>query len=77
MYKRKFHRAVITDERTRISLARSFGPSLDAIVGPSPRLVDGENHPPRYLPMKFGEYLELQTKLGKERKDVFDQVRLM
>ncbi|KVH88355.1 Non-heme dioxygenase N-terminal domain-containing protein, partial [Cynara cardunculus var. scolymus] len=75
-YKSKLHRTVVKDERKRITLVNPNGPSLDTIVGPSSRLVDGENNLPGYLPMKYSEYLELQTKLTMAGKHAFDKVRL-
>ncbi|XP_071742110.1 2-oxoglutarate-dependent dioxygenase 19-like [Rutidosis leptorrhynchoides] len=75
LYKRKFHRVIMKDERTRISLVRSFGPSVETIVRPSSRLVD-ENHPPGYLPKKFGEYVEDMIKFAMKGKDVFEELRV-
>ncbi|GKE19272.1 DMR6-like oxygenase 2-like protein [Tanacetum coccineum] len=40
VYKSKLHRAVVKDECKRITLVNTNGPSLDTVVGPSPRLVD-------------------------------------
>ncbi|KAI3524162.1 hypothetical protein L1887_02814 [Cichorium endivia] len=74
-YKSKLHRTVVKDERTRITLVNPNGPSLDTIIGPSPRLLNDEN-PPHYLPMKYSEYLELQTKLIMAGKHAFDKIRL-
>ncbi|KAI3790504.1 hypothetical protein L2E82_03595 [Cichorium intybus] len=74
-YKSKLHRTVVKDERTRITLVNPNGPSLDTIIGPSPRLLNDEN-PPHYLPMKYSEYLELQTKLIMAGKHAFDKIQL-
>ncbi|MFS7981571.1 putative flavanone 3-dioxygenase [Helianthus anomalus] len=73
-YKSKLHRTVVTDERKRITLVNPNGPSLDTIVGPSSRLVDGEKRLPRYHPMKFSEYLECQTKLITAGKNALDEI---
>ncbi|KAI3803162.1 hypothetical protein L1987_31311 [Smallanthus sonchifolius] len=75
-YKGKLHRTVMKDERKRITLVNTNGPSLDTIVGPSTRLVDGENRPPRFLPMKYSEYLECQTRLVTAGKHPFDEIRI-
>ncbi|KAI3715277.1 hypothetical protein L6452_22252 [Arctium lappa] len=75
-YKSKLHRTVVKDERKRITLVNPNGPSLDTVVGPSSRLVDGGNCLPGYLPMKYSEYLEMQTKLTMAGKHAFDIVRL-
>ncbi|PWA58886.1 oxoglutarate/iron-dependent dioxygenase [Artemisia annua] len=76
VYKSKLHRAVVKDECKRITLVNTNGPSLDTVVGPSPRLVDEQDRPAGYLPMKYGEYLELQTKLTTAGKHAFDIVRI-
>ncbi|KAK9078904.1 hypothetical protein SSX86_002963 [Deinandra increscens subsp. villosa] len=75
-YKSKLHRTVVKDGRKRITLVNPNGPSLDTIVGPSSRLVDGENRLPRYLPMKYRDYLECQTKLITAGKHAFDMIRI-
>ncbi|KAI3803163.1 hypothetical protein L1987_31312 [Smallanthus sonchifolius] len=75
-YKSKLHRSVVKDARKRITLVNLNGPSLDTIVGPSSRLVDGENRPPRYLPMKYSEYLECQVRLITAGKSPFDEIRI-
>lgn len=64
------------DERKRIKLVNPDGPSLDTIVGPSSRLVDGENCLPRYHAMKYSEYLKCQTKLITAGKHAFDEIRI-
>ncbi|KAI3775282.1 hypothetical protein L1987_49853 [Smallanthus sonchifolius] len=75
-YKSKLHRSVVKDARKRITLVNLNGPSLDTIVGPSSRLVDGENRPLRYLPMKYSEYLKCQVRLITARKNPFDEIRI-
>ncbi|XP_071708643.1 2-oxoglutarate-dependent dioxygenase 19-like [Rutidosis leptorrhynchoides] len=74
LYKRKIHRAIMKEECTRISLVRTYGPSVETIVRPSSRLVD-ENHPPRYLPKKFGEYVVDLTRFAIKGRDLFDELR--
>ncbi|GJZ09151.1 DMR6-like oxygenase 2-like protein, partial [Tanacetum coccineum] len=74
--KSKLHRAVVKDECKRFTLVNANGPSLDTVVGPSPRLVDEQDHPSGYLPMKYGEHLELQTKLTTAAKHAFNIARL-
>ncbi|CAI9285471.1 unnamed protein product [Lactuca saligna] len=76
-YKSKLHRTVVNDKRTRITLVNPNGPSLDTTVGPSSRLLERDTCLPRYLPMKYSEYLKLQTKLTTEGKHAFDKIRLL
>ncbi|GKA22528.1 2-oxoglutarate (2OG) and Fe(II)-dependent oxygenase superfamily protein [Tanacetum coccineum] len=64
VYKSKLHRAVVKDECKRITLVNTNGPSLDTVVGPSPRLVDEQDYPAGYL----------QTYIAG--KHAFDIVRL-
>ncbi|KAL4590062.1 hypothetical protein LXL04_002981 [Taraxacum kok-saghyz] len=76
-YKSKLHRTVVKDERTRITLVNPNGPSLDTTVGPSSRLLKNDNSLPRYLPLKYSEYLEWQTELTMAGKHAFDKIRLV
>ncbi|KAL8235061.1 hypothetical protein R6Q59_021161 [Mikania micrantha] len=75
-YRSKLHRTVVKDERKRITLVNPNGPSLDTVVGPSSRLVDGETRVPRYLPMKYSQYLESQTKIITAGKHALDEIRI-
>ncbi|GJR04231.1 DMR6-like oxygenase 2-like protein [Tanacetum coccineum] len=72
----ELHRAVVKDECKRITLVNTNGPSLDTIVSPSSRLVDEQDYPGGYLPMKYGECMELQTTLTIAGKHAFDILRL-
>ncbi|KAI3803161.1 hypothetical protein L1987_31310 [Smallanthus sonchifolius] len=75
-YKSKLHRAVMKDERKRITLVNTNGPSLDTIIGPSSWLVDRDNRPPRYLPMKYSDYLEFQIRVITAGKHPFDEIKI-
>ncbi|KAF6166823.1 hypothetical protein GIB67_005699 [Kingdonia uniflora] len=59
-YKSVVHRAVVNDKCTRISIAVTHGPSLEAVVTPALELIDNENHPVEYRGMKYENYLEKQ-----------------
>ncbi|XP_076955900.1 2-oxoglutarate-dependent dioxygenase 19-like [Bidens hawaiensis] len=75
-YTSKVHRAAVKDERTRITLVITSGSSLDTVVGPSLRLVAGEDHLPRYLPMKYSEYLEFQVKNMRVGKLAIQEIQI-
>ncbi|CAI9769214.1 unnamed protein product [Fraxinus pennsylvanica] len=70
------HRAVLNNEKTRISIVVANGPSLDAIVGPAPSLVARDGRA-SYLPMKYEEYIEKQlTKTRVIEKSVLEQLMI-
>ncbi|KAG5526051.1 hypothetical protein RHGRI_032369 [Rhododendron griersonianum] len=71
-YKSIKHRAVVNNKATRISIASPLGPSLDTVVSPAPELMERENRPAAYLPMKYKDFMDRQV----EGKPVFDSVRL-
>lgn len=73
-YKSCLHRALVNNKTTRYSIAVSNGPSLDTVVGPSPKMVD-EPNPPIYKPMKYVDYVDLQIKM-KERKTSLEYVMI-
>ncbi|KAK6945781.1 Non-hem dioxygenase N-terminal domain, partial [Dillenia turbinata] len=63
-------------EATRISIAVANGPSLEDIVGPAPELSDSESNPPRYMPMKYKDYMELQQSNRLDGKTSLDRVKI-
>ncbi|XP_076909665.1 2-oxoglutarate-dependent dioxygenase 19-like [Bidens hawaiensis] len=75
-YMSKLHKSVVKDERTRVSLVITSGSSLDTAVGPSSRLVDGEERLPRYLPMKYSEYLDFQVKNMQAGKLAIQEIQI-
>ncbi|PIM99995.1 Iron/ascorbate family oxidoreductase [Handroanthus impetiginosus] len=56
-YKSVLHRAVVNNEKTRISIAMANGPSLEAVVCPPSKLVQNEGGIRSYVPMKYKDYL--------------------
>lgn len=66
----------MNNKTTRISIAMANGPSPDTIVRPAPALVDSENNPPAYMPMKYKEFLQLQQSNQLDNKSCLDRVRL-
>uniref|UniRef100_A0A0D6QR83 Fe2OG dioxygenase domain-containing protein n=1 Tax=Araucaria cunninghamii TaxID=56994 RepID=A0A0D6QR83_ARACU len=59
-YKSAVHRAVPNSRRSRISLAYIWGPSLNAVIKPSPDLVDS-HHPLSYKAFTWSEYLRAKA----------------
>ncbi|KAJ4848943.1 hypothetical protein Tsubulata_034179 [Turnera subulata] len=51
-YKGVLHRAVVNNGVTRMSILVPYGPSLDAVVGPAPKLTDGQRRPPAFMGIK-------------------------
>lgn len=74
-YKSVEHRAVVNAERTRISIASTHGPSLDALIFPAPQLVD-ETHPVLYRSMLYGEFLRLQQSTQLRGKGNLDPLKI-
>ncbi|MCO5590773.1 hypothetical protein L7F22_044748 [Adiantum nelumboides] len=56
-YKSIEHRVVTNTKKPRMSFACFYGPLDETVVAPLPTLVD-ENHPPRFKPTKFEDYLK-------------------
>ncbi|KAK6945785.1 Non-hem dioxygenase N-terminal domain [Dillenia turbinata] len=75
-YKSNVHRATVNNKATRVSIAMANGPSLEDIVGPAPELIDNESNPPRYMPMKYKDYMELQQSNRLDGKTCLDCVKI-
>ncbi|KAK1417595.1 hypothetical protein QVD17_26725 [Tagetes erecta] len=75
-YKSVEHRAIVNNALTRLSVVVANGPSLDAVVEPACKLVNGEICPPKYIPMKYMEYLEMQQGNKIVGKTCLDRVRV-
>ncbi|OMO63562.1 Oxoglutarate/iron-dependent dioxygenase [Corchorus olitorius] len=75
-YKSVLHRAVVNNKDTRISIAMSQGPALDAVVSPASELVDSVSNPPAYKAIKFKEYIEDQQSHHLDGKSALELVRL-
>lgn len=70
-YKSVVHRVVVNNKATRMSIAMAHGPSLDAVVGPAI-----ESKSPAFIPMRYGEYLELQQSNPLHVKSALEAVRI-
>ncbi|KAK1288527.1 Thebaine 6-O-demethylase [Acorus calamus] len=75
-YKSVLHRAVVNGATTRISIAVAHGPSMDTVVTPAPRLVDGENPRSAYRGMRYGDFLDYQQSNPLNGKSVLDLIRV-
>lgn len=56
-YKSVLHRAVVNCDKERISIPTFYCPSPDAVIGPSPELVDVD-HPAAYRNYTYQEYYD-------------------
>ncbi|OVA06777.1 Oxoglutarate/iron-dependent dioxygenase [Macleaya cordata] len=74
-YKSVEHRAVVNEERTRISVAVGHGPELNAIIGPASPLVDEKNEPPRYRPIRYKDYMRNQQSSAVRGKEPLGTVK--
>ncbi|KAH6823548.1 hypothetical protein C2S53_012310 [Perilla frutescens var. hirtella] len=75
-YKSVLHRAVVNDQRTRISVAMANGPSRDTVVCPAPELVRAEGCVPVYVPIKYEDYLLAQQSNQLDGKSILKRVRI-
>ncbi|XP_047946396.1 2-oxoglutarate-dependent dioxygenase 19-like [Salvia hispanica] len=76
-YKSVLHRAVVNDKTARISIATANGPSLDAVVAPARRLVEGEGGAVAvYAAMKYKDYLLEQQSGQLDGKTMLKRVRI-
>lgn len=67
------HRAVVNEERERISIVVANGPSGEAVVGPVALLVEKDGRA-MYRSMKYEEYVESQlTKSRVDGKSLLEQ----
>ncbi|KAJ7530340.1 hypothetical protein O6H91_15G090200 [Diphasiastrum complanatum] len=69
------HRAVVNSTKTRFSIATFYGPSLDAVICPAPKLID-QDHPPHYRQVIYGDYLRAFRAKGPNKKAYLQSVLL-
>ncbi|KAL5992596.1 hypothetical protein ACLOJK_013515 [Asimina triloba] len=75
IYKSGLHRAVVNNNRTRISVAIALGPPLDAKVTPAQQLLEKENCLPKYRGVTYREYLHFQQNKPLQGNSCLDLVR--
>ncbi|KAK4438137.1 2-oxoglutarate-dependent dioxygenase 19 [Sesamum alatum] len=73
-YKSVLHRAMVNNEKTRISIAMFNGPSVDTVVSPAARLL--RTQAPAYVPMKYKDYLMAQQSNQLYAKSILKRVRI-
>ena len=69
-----WHRAVVNNEKTRITLVVPNGPSPDTIVTPAAPLL--REAPAAYGPMKYMEYVNVQRVTRLHEKPLLDRLKL-
>ncbi|XP_020570869.1 protein DMR6-LIKE OXYGENASE 2-like [Phalaenopsis equestris] len=75
-YRSVLHRAKVNSLSTRISVAAAMGPSLDAVVVPSPVLVERQKQPAAFRGIKYGDFIKHQQSNKLMDKSVLDLLRL-
>lgn len=73
-YKSVLHRAVVNCEKERISIPTFYCPSLDAVIGPAPGLID-EDHPAVYRNFTYGEYYDMFWNRGLKTETCLDMFK--
>ncbi|XP_059446461.1 2-oxoglutarate-dependent dioxygenase 19-like [Corylus avellana] len=74
--KSNVHREVVNKKATRISLDIVNGPPLDTVIGPSPELVKKESSQPKYIEIKYKDYLGLHQSNKLYGKASLDRIRI-
>ncbi|XP_021829302.1 flavonol synthase/flavanone 3-hydroxylase-like [Prunus avium] len=64
-YKSIWHRAVVNNKATRISIAVPRGPSLDTPALPIPELLEREGQAPKYIGMTYEKFIASPAALIK------------
>ncbi|ONK72253.1 uncharacterized protein A4U43_C04F17430 [Asparagus officinalis] len=72
-YKSIEHRAVINPEKERLSIAAFHNPNYDALIGPIPKLADGNEY---YKTMSHENYMKLIVSAKLDGKSLIDQLKL-
>lgn len=66
------HRAVVNEERERISIVVANGPSGAAVVGPAAPLAEKDGGA-KYHPMMYEEYVESQLTKSRVNFSLLEQ----
>ncbi|MCD7447983.1 hypothetical protein HAX54_036803 [Datura stramonium] len=75
-YKSNVHRAVVNNKMTRISIVTFHGPSLETIVSPASPLLDSDNSPAAYGPVKYRDYLEFHQSNQLDGKSCLERIKI-
>ncbi|PKI38503.1 hypothetical protein CRG98_041105 [Punica granatum] len=73
-YKSVLHRAVVNDEKERISVPTFYCPSPNAVIGPARELIDDE-HPAVYRSFTYQEYYDRFWNRGLAKECCLDLFR--
>ncbi|XP_028769693.1 flavanone 3-dioxygenase 2-like [Neltuma alba] len=73
-YKSIWHRAMLNDRNTRVTLAIANGPPLEKEIGPTPKLLEEEE--PLFKCIKFRDYIELQQQARCVAGRTLDNIRI-
>ncbi|KAH0744822.1 hypothetical protein KY290_032815 [Solanum tuberosum] len=72
-YKSVEHRAIVSAEAVRISIAVGHGPEMDAIVQPASPLIK-EKSESKYRPIVYKDYIRAQQSTIKRGKSALDEI---
>ncbi|CAA0807353.1 2-oxoglutarate (2OG) and Fe(II)-dependent oxygenase superfamily protein [Striga hermonthica] len=75
-YKSVVHRAVVNNQKTRISIAMANGPSPETVVSPATSVLRSDGCVPAYVPMKYKDYLLSQQSNQLKGKSVLKNVQI-
>jgi isopenicillin N synthase-like dioxygenase len=76
-YKSVLHRAVVNCEKERISIPTFYCPSPDAVIGPAPQLIDGDDdhQPALYTSFAYAEYYQKFWNRGLNAQTCLDMFK--
>ncbi|KAJ7555186.1 hypothetical protein O6H91_05G025500 [Diphasiastrum complanatum] len=74
-YKSIMHRVRVSSEYKRFIVGSFLRPSLDAVIGPDPKIIDDE-HPSLYKPIKYGDYMGDGIDYGFLEKRIVNKVMI-
>ncbi|XP_022769765.1 protein DMR6-LIKE OXYGENASE 2-like [Durio zibethinus] len=74
-YRSVLHRAVVNCKEERISIPTFYCPSPDAVMRPSPQLID-KDHPPFYTNYSYSEYYQKFWKRGLNAETCLDMFKI-
>ncbi|KAI3852765.1 hypothetical protein MKW92_016681 [Papaver armeniacum] len=75
-YKSLEHRAVVNEEKTRISIAVGHGPDLNSVLAPAPSLVGEKGETPLYRPIVYKDYMKHQQSITARGKEALKLIKI-
>ncbi|WJX86691.1 Protein DMR6-LIKE OXYGENASE 2 [Trifolium repens] len=73
-YKSVLHRALVNNEKERMSIPTFYCPSPDAIIKPAPQLIDND-HPAQYKEFEYNEYYKKFWNRGLSKETCVDMFK--